>query len=282
MESQSTVTERIWRGAFLPLAVELAPLFVWLVIAVQSLAAVTILARRLAGAAQAGAAPGWLLAWVILAVVLAAAARAAWIVCQRRATGGAVEWLVLLLPLTALLTTAWALSESTAPKAVIALVWLIPMAEEALTLWVLGSRNAGSLTWRSPSGFRWPRRQDIPAGRLDKSGGLLEQSGAQQARGDCVRIERVQTADGNDVLSGVLAARFVPGQATAHVHVAFCPPFARVPRLEYRQVSGPAARIKLGQLLPHGARFDLKRTATDVTAARIVLEVRAAHDPGVE
>ena len=89
------------------------------------------------------------------------------------------------------------------------------------------------------------------------------------------RIERVQLADGADRLVGTLMAYFAPDQITAHVHVAFCPPFAAVPRIDYRQTVGPAARIKVGQLLPHGVRFDVKLAGRPQAATQLVLEVRA-------
>ena len=79
------------------------------------------------------------------------------------------------------------------------------------------------------------------------------------------------------MFSGSLTARIVPGQVTAHVHVAFCPPFANVPQLDFRQVSGPTARIKVGQVLPHGVRFDVKLEQPATDSASLCLEMRASH-----
>ena len=93
------------------------------------------------------------------------------------------------------------------------------------------------------------------------------------------RIERVQAVDGRDILAGTLSTRLAAGQVTAHVHVAFCPAFESVPRLDFRQAAGPAARIKLGQVLPHGARIDVKLDAPPAEPVFLELEVRAAKEP---
>ena len=82
------------------------------------------------------------------------------------------------------------------------------------------------------------------------------------------------------MLAGTLTARLAPGQVTAHVHVAFCPPFPRVPQLDFRQVAGPPARIKVGQMLPHGVRFDVRLEGPSTEPATLCLEVRASHAAG--
>lgn len=91
------------------------------------------------------------------------------------------------------------------------------------------------------------------------------------------QLRRSTTRDGVDVLRGSLCATFPPGLRTLSVHVAFCPAFAERPRMEFRQTSGPTARIKLGQLLAFGARFDIKLAATAEVDETVVLEISAAH-----
>ncbi len=72
------------------------------------------------------------------------------------------------------------------------------------------------------------------------------------------QIVRMQAPDGTETMSGRVRASFLPGQRTASVHLAFCPPFSSVPTVEVEQVDGPPGRIKTVQLLPYGVRFDLK------------------------
>jgi hypothetical protein len=69
-----------------------------------------------------------------------------------------------------------------------------------------------------------------------------------------------------------------PGQRSANLHLAFCPPFARSPRISVQQREGPAARVKEGQLLPYGARLDLKLAQAAETATSLVLEILVHAD----
>jgi hypothetical protein len=61
--------------------------------------------------------------------------------------------------------------------------------------------------------------------------------------------------------------------------VAFCPPFKSTPRLEVQQREGPAARVKTAQLLPYGARLDLKLAAAAEQPLTVVLQFIARFDP---
>jgi len=83
------------------------------------------------------------------------------------------------------------------------------------------------------------------------------------------QLVRSQDADGAETISGILRAEFLRGQRTAAVHVAFCPPLSALPALEVSQTDGPPARVKTVQLLPYGARFDIK-LAKDAAAPTAV------------
>jgi hypothetical protein len=72
------------------------------------------------------------------------------------------------------------------------------------------------------------------------------------------QLTRSQAADGSELLAGWLRMPFSPGQRTGSIHVAFCPPFAETPEVMVEQTDGPETRIKTAQLLPYGARLDLK------------------------
>lgn len=74
------------------------------------------------------------------------------------------------------------------------------------------------------------------------------------------QITRTRADDGTEMISGWVGVVLAAGQRSATAHVAFCPPFARVPQIEVFD-DGGEARIKLAQVLPHGARFDVKLTA---------------------
>jgi hypothetical protein len=69
------------------------------------------------------------------------------------------------------------------------------------------------------------------------------------------------------------------GQRSSSVHVAFCPPFARTPKVALQQLDGPPARIRTVQLLPYGVRFDLKLAAVSEAAQSLLLEFSAQSEP---
>ena len=48
------------------------------------------------------------------------------------------------------------------------------------------------------------------------------------------------------------------GQRTGSLHVAFCPSFDAAPQVQAEAVSGPDCRVKAAQVLPYGARLDVK------------------------
>ena len=89
------------------------------------------------------------------------------------------------------------------------------------------------------------------------------------------QLTRRHAADGSEDLSGWLRMPFAPGQRTASLHVAFCPPFARTPEVSAQQLDGPAVRIKTGQLLPYGVRLDLKLASAADSAADVLLRFSA-------
>jgi hypothetical protein len=74
------------------------------------------------------------------------------------------------------------------------------------------------------------------------------------------RYVRSATDDGQEWVRGTLRLRFTTGARTAVAHVAFCPPFAQRPKFEARQTGGSAARLKIAQVLPQGARLELRLT----------------------
>jgi hypothetical protein len=93
------------------------------------------------------------------------------------------------------------------------------------------------------------------------------------------QLTRLTTAAGADRLQATLYAQLPIGGRTTSVHVAFCPPFASLPHVEYEQANGPAARIKLAQLLVHGARFDIKLQAAAAESETVCIEMTAEHKP---
>ncbi len=53
------------------------------------------------------------------------------------------------------------------------------------------------------------------------------------------QLTRSRTADGCEAIHGRLVAEFAPGERTVVMHVAFCPPFERLPTVEAEAADGP-------------------------------------------
>lgn len=86
---------------------------------------------------------------------------------------------------------------------------------------------------------------------------------------------RSRLPDGSEQILATLRAELAAGQRTASIHLAFCPPLAEVPELEFEQVDGPDARIQQGELFRHGARLDVRLAEPAATACSVVIELAA-------
>jgi hypothetical protein len=89
------------------------------------------------------------------------------------------------------------------------------------------------------------------------------------------QLTRSVAADGSETLGGLLRLPLLPGQRAGSIHVAFCPPFACVPEVIVEQLEGSACRVKTAQLLPYGARLDLKLNAMADVPTSVLLRFTA-------
>ena len=241
-------------------------------------AAAAILWRRLAGALVHPLQPGALLAAGISAATAAAAVRVGW---SHRAAGRWAVWPDW---------TAMALT-SLAAAGLLAGLWLpgTPLLPILAAVLVLLVEEIGVWAWVARRYARPKRRQAIGGADIlvcpashDRQECLSHRSDVQEClsrRGDAPppeevvqQLTRIRTADETEELRGWLRVPFAAGQRTASVHVAFCPPLAATPELAVEQIDGPDARLKTAQLLPYGARIDLKLAAAAEQAGVVVLE----------
>lgn len=86
---------------------------------------------------------------------------------------------------------------------------------------------------------------------------------------------RASLGDGREQIRGNLHLHVPQGARTAIAHVGFCPPFAERPQFEMRLTSGPPCRLKVGQLLPQGARIEIKLHAPPTAPQTLSLEFTA-------
>ena len=144
----------------------------------------------------------------------------------------------------------------------------------------------------------WRGNKSSPA-----SGGVREQSSTAPSSAPILRVDgphtsavtgphfppehvtqqltRSITEDGLDQYKGWIRASFDEGQRQQVVHLAFCPPFQTLPELSTTLADGQAVEIKHAQLMPYGARVELKRDRSEKSPSVALLrfsavEVRAA------
>jgi hypothetical protein len=134
-----------------------------------------------------------------------------------------------------------------------------------LGLWALIA--GGELwVWQSVWAARRSPRAGQPSGQSDAlpapSGSLDEDMECAEPEADVLQQFTLRTlAEGGQELSGWLRMPLAAGQRTGSLHVAFCPPFGQIPQVQAEAVSGPDCRIKPAQVLPYGARLDVKLDA---------------------
>jgi uncharacterized membrane protein YhaH (DUF805 family) len=109
-----------------------------------------------------------------------------------------------------------------------------------------------------------PTRRSSPATGTQKSDEQLLQ-----------QITRSRSANGCEAIDGTVVAEFAPGERTAVVHVAFCPPFERVPSVEAEVADGPACDVKITQTLHQGARLEARLSRASTAPQRVTIEFAA-------
>lgn len=84
---------------------------------------------------------------------------------------------------------------------------------------------------------------------------------------------------GRDRVHGRLRVTLPSGRRAASAHVAFCPPFAAAPQVELAQPTRSGIELSIGEVLPHGARFDVKARAAREQATTVAIEFKAESAP---
>jgi hypothetical protein len=224
-------------------------------VALMAFVAVVLVARRLAGALRTP------LPWLALFAIGMALAATAVAVDRLWPSGRSrASLLKMALPIALSLTISVALSLPDAGWALL-LLWAPPLVVQTAwhaRAWSRGLTTHPLTTHHSPLGFP-------------------ENATANPAAGDVVQhFVRSISADGRETIAGAVCANFAAGQRTANVHIAFCPPLAAVPELEFEQTEGPAARVRLGQALAHGARLEVRLEEPARESERVWIEFRAA------
>jgi hypothetical protein len=227
-------------------------------LAVLWLAAMTLLARRLAGALVD---PLPALTLVGLGFVLSALA----VVChlavwQLFAGARPLRWTI-----TAALVLS-AVAVSLPGSSVIGLIglWGLVLGQEA---WAWRRELRGNED-SPPNPRPLPRGDDI---RIDPPQLPMPHFPTEDISQQLTR----RRGERDEIVSGWLRVALEAGQRTAAAHVAFCPPLVETPRVTLRQTEGPSARIKEGQVLTHGLRLEIKLAEPPVAATSVLVEFTA-------
>ncbi len=94
---------------------------------------------------------------------------------------------------------------------------------------------------------------------VDEPPAKADEEGDEQLPEDiCQQLTRSRAEEDADTVTGLLRARFEPSKRSHSLHVAFCPPMLRRPRVTVVQLQGPRTRIKAADIQSFGIRFDLR------------------------
>ena len=177
------------------------------------------------------------------------------------------RWGILVLPGLCLVLLGVAVSSPGMSWTAFIIVWLFIVAEESF-VW-----------WRERFRFLTPtRRESHGANREVARRQRAEEPAAQsfEELPDNATQTFVRTREADvETVAGTVRADFQPGERTVYAHIGFCPPLARAPEIEVEQTDGPEAAIKLAQVLPHGARFDIRLQRANDEAVRVELAFHA-------
>jgi hypothetical protein len=198
-----------------------------------------------------------------------------------------------IAPAAALLMAGAALSLPGTPTLVLGLFWATIVLSQldaqfgSRRNWARVLRSAGRQRNSSetlPEGSSWRGRPDRsladrePDGSRDigEFGGEFGTEANDLDEHIIQQLTRVHDATYGEMMYGTLRADLEPNQRSISLHVAFCPPFAKVPQMDIEQATGSEAQLKIGQLLAYGARIDLRlQEAADEPQSVIVeLSVR--------
>ena len=236
------------------------------VLGLLSAAAAVVAARATAGALHAPLEPAVLLMVGALTAVAGVVVRLGWLLPLG---GKRIDQFDITVMTIASIAAAALCSGLCSPRntslEIALLVRAVIVVEEGWAwLWFFGKwgRNGS-----------WPRKGPLPSPVREKKtpDPFITVPAAEVMQ----QLTRSEAADGSEELSGWLRLPFAPGQRSGSIHVAFCPPLRVAPQLAVEQIDGPEARIKTAQVLPYGARFDLKLAAAAEAATAVLLQFTA-------
>jgi hypothetical protein len=242
--------------------------------AVVVLAAVLLASRRLAGALER---PLPAVGLIVVGLALAGARLASSAISDHPSRRDGPALRMEPIATLATLVAGWSVSLPGSSGLGLAVLWLSIIGGEALAWRSLlrepnRSKNSGRGETGSAAGGRSIGRDPVDRSPEDiEVTPMVELADADTRQ----HLVLAHTTDGRDVLHGWSRVTFAPGQRTAAIHVAFCPPFLAIPGVWVQASTGPDCRVKIGQLMPYGMRLDVRLSQVDREAVEVTVAFAA-------
>ncbi|MEX0612232.1 MAG: hypothetical protein WD229_08930 [Pirellulales bacterium] len=109
-----------------------------------------------------------------------------------------------------------------------------------------------------------PARRVSPPGEIESNSEQVLQ-----------QLTRVRTEEGQDAIRGMLIGEFAPGERQVTLHIAFCPPFERLPQVEVNVTDDSDATVKLAEVLHNGAQLEVRLAQPATESTNVALELFA-------
>jgi len=249
---------------------EIARAVAWTLLVLMVTAAVVLAWRRLTGRLHRPLETTTISVAAAILVFLAAVIRRFW----RIAVPRRIDVLLMAVVTASLVAVGLALCVRHTPTGGLVAFWIFLGVGEGLAWRRLLWRGAGSKTLR-------PKRLDVSHAPPRPHSPHLPPAAQKTLPAENVtqQMLRHHETDGSEILSGWVRVGLEPGQRTASVHLAFCPPFTHTPTLVVNPPTSPIGRVKTVQLLPYGARFDLKLARPFLEPTAVLLEFVAMATP---
>jgi hypothetical protein len=222
-------------------------------------------------------------ALVVIASTCGALAVAAFLLARRAAGAFSSPLPVPQLLATAAAVTAWAVivRELSMRTPLLVLLTMVVILLLALACSYPGARAIDWLAWPTAifAVVLCPpiaRCNESQPRQLSNSTTNLDESHEADAEHVLQKFTRVRTADGHEVIHGALIGEFGPGERHATLHIAFCPPFDHLPRVEVNVADDSRASVKLTQVLHNGAQLEVRLAAPASKDTSVTIELFAS------
>jgi hypothetical protein len=89
-------------------------------------------------------------------------------------------------------------------------------------------------------------------------------------------LRRYRGGDGRETVRGMLLAEFSPGERSATLFVAFCPPFEQLPNVDV-DVADDSAIVNKAQVLHHGTQIEVRLRSPSACKQNVIVELFASE-----